>query len=139
MTPTKQLKQEKRPVKELGTPLGVFSTLIEQGKSDSSQLKVTSHGKGKSQSSPKSLFTFRIGHDDTGVIADSGPSFREPIVSTEGTNSKANSPIPVLDEVLVDTMATSTTVSGTVLVPGAIPGLASALVPVGGPGVPIAV
>ena len=92
-----------------------FSTLADQGASDSSQLKVTSPRKGEFQLSPKSLFTSRIEHSDTSIIADSRPSFREPsfrepIVSTEGTNSEANSPIPVLDEVLGDTMATSTAV-----------------------------
>ena len=60
MTPTKQLRQEKRPVKELGTPLDVFSTLADQGESDSSQLKVTSPRKKKFQLSPKSLFTLEL-------------------------------------------------------------------------------
>ena len=120
-------------------PLGVFSTSADQGESDSSQLKVTSPRKGKFQLSPKSLFASRIRHGDTSVIADSGPSFREPIVSTEGTNSEANSPIPVLVKILGDTMATSTAASGIVPVPKPVPGPALVLVPVAGPGVPIAV
>ena len=135
VTPTKRLRQEKRPVKEVGTPLGVFSTSVEQGESDSSQLKVTSPRKGKFQFSPRSLFTSRIGHGDT-----SEPSPSEPIVGIEGTNPEANSPTvvlgEVLGEVLGDTMVTTSTVApGPVPVP--VPGPAP--VPPAGPSVPIAV
>ena len=138
VTPTKQLRQEKRPSKELDTPLGVFSTLAHQGESDSSQLKVTSPRKGKFQLSPKFLFTSRIGYGDTSVIVDSGPSFRELIVSIEGTNSEAKSSILILGEVLGDTMETSTIAPGTVPVPAPVPGPAPVPVPVVGPSVPIA-
>ena len=131
------VKTRKRPVKELGMPLGVFSTLADQGESDSSQLKVTSPKKGKFQFSPRSLFTSKIGHSDTSVIVDSRPSSREPIVSTKGTNPETNSPIPVLNEVLEDTMATSRAAPGTVLVPTLVSGPAP--VPVAGLSVPIAV
>ena len=139
VTPTKQLRQEKRPLKELGMPLDVFSTSIDQGESDSSQLKVTSPRKGKFQLSPKSLFTYRIKHGDTSVIANSGFNFREPIVNTEGTNSEANSPVPILNDVLGDTIATSTAAPGIVLVLGLVPGPALVSIPLAGPSVPIAV
>ena len=102
-------------------------------------MKVTSPRKGKFQFSPKSLFTSRIGYGDTSVIVDSGPSFREPIVSTEGTNLETNPSIPVLGEVLGDIMATSTAAPGTVLVPALVPGPARVPVPTAGPSVPIAV
>ena len=139
VTPTKRLRQEKRLVKELGTPLGVFSTSADKGESDSLQLKVTSPRKGKFQLSPKSLFIFKIGYGDTSVIVDSGRNFREPIVSTEGTNSEANSPIPILGEVLGDTMATLTAAPGTAPAPGPVLGPAPVPVPIAGPSVPIAV
>ena len=139
VTPTKRLRQEKRPLKELGTPLGVFSTSADQDELDSSQLKVTSPKKGKFEFSPRSLFISKIGHNDTSVIADSRPSSREPIVSTEGTNPEANSPILVLGEVLTDTTATAIAAPGTIPVPAPI--LGQALVPVlaVGPSVPIIV
>ena len=75
VTPTKQLRQEKRPIKELVTPLDVFLILADQSESSLSQLKVTSSKKGKSQLSPKSLFTFRIRHGDSRVVTDSRPSY----------------------------------------------------------------
>ena len=115
--PTKRLRQEKRPVKEVGTLLEVFSTSAEQGESDSSQLKVNSPRKGKFQFSPRSLFTSRIGYGDT-----SEPSPSEPIVGIEGTNSEANSPTIELGGVLANTMATTSTAA-----PGPVP------VPVPGP------
>ena len=139
VTPTKQLRQRKRPIKELGTPLSVFSTSADQSESGLSQLKVTSPKKGKSQLFPKSLFTSSIGHGDSRIIIDSGPSFREPIVSIEGTNSETNSLVRVLDKVLVDTMATLTTVPSTVLVTRAVPGPLPAPVRAAGPDVPIAI
>ena len=117
----------------------MFSTLADQGESDSSQLKVTSPKKGKFQLSSKSLFTSRIRHGDTSVIADSRSSFTEPIVSIEGTNSEANSPVPILGKVLGDTMATSMAVPGIIQVLGSVPGPALVLVPTAGLGVPIAV
>ena len=131
VTPIRQLRQEKRLVIELGMPLGMFSTSADQSESDLSQLKVISPKKGKSQLFLKSLFTFSIGHSDSRIIANSGPSFREPIVNVVGANSETNSPIPVLDEVLVDTMAKSTVVPGAVSEP--------VLVPAVGPDVPIIV
>ena len=94
---------------------------------------MTSRKKRKSQLSPKSLFTSRIEHSDSHVIEDSRLNFREPIVSTKGTNSETNSLIPVLDEVLVDTMATLTTLLNTVPITKPAP------VPTAGPDVPIAV
>ena len=139
VTPTNWLRQEKRPVKELGTPLDVFSTSADQGESNSSQLKVTSPRKGKFQLSPKSLFTSRIGHGDTSVIVDNGPSSRGPIVSTEGTNLEANSLTPVLGEVLGDTMAMSTVASDIVPVPVPVHGPAPVPVPTTGPSVPFVV
>ena len=131
VTPTKRLKQEKRPVKEVGTPLGVFSTSVEQSESDSSPLKVTSPRKGRFQFSPRSLFTSRIGHSNTSELSPS-----EPIVSTEETNSESNSPIVELGGVLIDTMATTSTAApGPVPVP--VPRPAPA--PPVGPSVPITV
>ena len=121
----------------MGTPLGVFSTLANQSELDLLQLKVTSPKKGKSQLFPKSLFTSSIGHNNSCVIVDSGPSFKEPIISTKGTNSKTNSKtnssVPILDEVLVDSMTISTAASGVV------PGPAPTPVPTAGPDVPIVV
>ena len=120
-------------------PLGVFSTLADQGESSSSQLKVTNPRKKKFQFSRRSLFTSRIGHSDTSVIVDSGPNPREPIVNTEGTNLEANSPVPILGEVLKDTMATSTAAPGTIPVLAPIPGSALVPVPAAGSSLPIAV
>ena len=62
---------------------------------------------------------------------------REPIVSTEGTSSETNSPLPVLDKVLVDTMATLMAILGTVPIMGATPRTALALIPAAGSDVPI--
>ena len=128
VTPTKWLRQEKRPVKEvLGTPLGVYATLAEQSESDSSPSKVTSLRIGRFKFSPRSLFVSRIGHSNT-----SEPSPSEPIVGTEETNSKANSPIVELGGILTNTMATTSRVApGPVPVPGPVPPA--------GPSVPIAV
>ena len=127
VTPTKRLRQEKRPVKEVGTPLGVYATLAEQGEFDSSPLKVTSPRKGRFKFSPRSLFSSRIGHGNT---SESSPS--EPIVGAEETNSKANSPIVELGGVLTFTMARTSTAA-----PGPVPGPVPA--PPAGPSVPIAV
>ena len=127
VTPTKQLRQEKRPVKEvLGTPLGVYATSAKQSESDLSPSKVTSPRKGRFNFSPRSLFASRIGQGNT-----SEPSPSEPIVGIEETNSEANSPIVELGGILTDTMATSTAALGPVPVPG--------LVLSAGPSVPIAV
>ena len=111
----------------------MFSTLTDQSELGLSQLKATSPKKGKSQLSSKSLFTSSIGHSDSRVIVDSGTSFREPIVSAVGTNSETNSPVPVLEEVLIDTMATST------VGPRMILGLGPAPIPLARPDVPIAI
>ena len=127
VTPTERLRQEKRPVKEVGTPLEVYATSAEQSESDSSPSKVTSPRKGRFKFSPRSLFASRIGHNNT-----SEPSPSEPIVGTEETNSEANSPIVELGGILTDTMATTSTA-----VPGAAPGPGP--VPPAGPSVPIAV
>ena len=80
-------------------PLSVFLTLVDQNKSGLSQLKVTNPKKEESQLSPKSLFTSRIGHGDSCVIADTRSSLHVPIVSVVGANSETNSPFPVLEEV----------------------------------------
>ena len=117
VTPRKRVRQEKKLVKEVGTPLGVFSTSAKQGESDSSPLKVTSPRKERFQFSPRSLFTSRIGHGNTSEPSPSGP-----IVDTEETNSEANSPTVELGGVLIDTMATTSAA-----VPGPVP------VPVLGP------
>ena len=139
VTPTKRLRQEKKLVKELETPLGVFSTSADQGEPDSSQLKVTSPRKGKFQFSPRSLFISRIGHSDTIVIAYSEPNSKEPIVSIEGTNLEANSPTLVLSEVSEDIMATTSTAAPrTIPIPMPVLGPAPLPILVGRPTVPIA-
>ena len=101
---------------------------------------MTSSRKGKFQFSPRSLFTSKIGHSDTSVIADNEPSSREPIVSIEGTNLETNSPTLVLGEVLENTMATTSIAAlGTVPVLAPIHGPAPVPIPAVGPSVPIAV
>ena len=127
VTSTKRLRQENRPVKEVGIPLGVYASSAEQSESDSSPSKVTSPGKGRFKFSPRSLFTSRIGQGNT-----SEPSPSEPIVGTEETNSEANSLIVELGGILTDTMATTSTVA-----PGPAP--KPGLVPPAAPSVPIAV
>ena len=115
MTSTKHLRQEKRPVGELNTPLGVFSTSADLSKLGSSQLRVTSPKKGKSQLFPKSIFTPRIEHAESLEVAVSRAKLHEPIVSAEGTNSETNLPIMILDQILIESIAMS------IAVPGAIP------------------
>ena len=117
VTSTKRLRQEKRPVQEVGTPLGVYASSAEQSESDSSPSKVTSPRKGRFKFSPRSLFASRIGQSNT-----SEPSPSEPIVGPEETNSKANSPIVELGGILTDTMATTSTAApGPTIGPGPVP------------------
>ena len=127
VTSTKRLRQDKRPVQEVGIPLGVYASLAEQSESDSSPSKLTSPKKERFKFSPRSLFASRIGQ---GNISESSPS--EPIVGAEETNLEANSPIVELGGILTDTMATTSTV-----VPG--PALGPGPVPPAAPSVPIAV
>ena len=128
VTPIKWLRQAKRPVKGvLGTPLGVYATLVESSESDSSPSKVTSPRKGRFKFSPKSLFVSRTGHGNT-----SEPSSSEPIAGTEETNLETNSPIVELGGILIATMATTS-----IAAPGPLP--APGPVPPAAPSVPIAV
>ena len=127
VTSTKRLRQEKRPVPEVDTPLGVYASSAKQSESDSSPSKLISPRKGRSKFSPRSLFASRIGQGKT-----SEPSLSEPIVGPEETNLEANFPIVELGGILTDTMATTSTA-----VPGPAPGPGP--VPPAAPSVPIAV
>ena len=128
VTPIKQLRQAKRPVKEvLGTPLGVYATSVESSESDSSPSKTTSSKKGRFKFFTKPLFV-----SGTEPVNTSEPSSSEPIEVTAETNLEADFPIIELGGVLTETMATTSTAA-----PGPLPGQGA--VPPTAPSVPIAV